>query len=77
MLASRKGKRNLDRKPCKRDGKASRRGLSDELVPVLLAADQSGSTVSAVLPSVCAAAIEVGPRPVLGRDALLVTRREH
>jgi transposase-like protein len=73
VLASRKGERNLDRKPRKRGGKASKRGLSDELVPVLVAVDRSGSTVSAVLPSVCAAAIEAVLRPVLGKDALLVT----
>src|SRR5664279_6447425 len=66
VLASRKGERNLDRKPRKRGGKASKRGLSDELVPVLVAVDRSGSTVSAVLPSVCAAAIEAVLRPVLG-----------
>lgn len=73
VLASRKGERKLDRKPRKRGGKASKRGLSDELVPVLVAADRSGSTVSAVLPSVCAIAIEAVLRPVLGKDALLVT----
>jgi hypothetical protein len=39
VLASRKGERNLDRKPRKRGGKASKRGLSDELVPVLVAVD--------------------------------------
>jgi transposase-like protein len=59
VLASRKGERNLDRKPRKRGGKASKRGLSDELVPVLVAVDRSGSTVSAVLPSVCAVALGV------------------
>jgi transposase-like protein len=73
LLASRKGERKLDRKPRKRGGKAFKRGLSSELVPVLVAADRSGSTFSAVLPSVCAAAIEAVLRPVLGKDVLLVT----
>ena len=73
VLASRKGERNLDRNPGKRGSKASKRGLSGELVPDLVAVDRSGSTVSAVLPSVCAAAIEAVLRPVLGKDALLVT----
>jgi transposase-like protein len=73
VLASRKGERKLDRKPRKRGGKASKRGLSDELVPVLVAVDRSGSTISAVLPSVCAAAIEAVLRPILGKDVLLVT----
>jgi hypothetical protein len=73
VLASRKGERKLDRKPRKRGGKASKRGVSDEQIPVLVAADRSGSTVSAVLSSVCAAAIEAVLRPVLDADALLVT----
>jgi transposase-like protein len=73
VLASRKGERKLDRKPRKRGGKAAKRGLSDEQVPVLVAADRSGTTVTAVLPAVRADAIEAVLRPVLGKDALLVT----
>ena len=73
VLASRKGERRLDRKPRKRGGKASKRGLSDEQIPILVAADRSGSTISAVLSSVCATAIETVLRPVLDADALLVT----
>jgi hypothetical protein len=42
-------------------------------VPVLMAADRSGTTVSAVLPSLCSAAITLVLAPVLGQDALLVT----
>ena len=38
------------RKARKRGGKATKRGLSDEQVPVLVATDRSGTTVSAVLP---------------------------
>ncbi len=73
VLASRKGDCNLDRKPRKRGGTASKRGLSDEQVPVLVAADRSGATVSAVLPSVSAAHIQAALEPVIGKDALLVT----
>lgn len=86
VLASRKGDRvwtrakdgkaapNLpDRKARKRGGKAKKRGLSDEQVPVLVAADRSGTTVSAVLPSVTADAIRAVLAPVLDKDALLVT----
>ena len=73
VLASRKGERKLDRKPRKRGGKASKRGLSDEQVPILVAADRSGATVSAVLSSVCGAAIAAVLRPVLDPDALPVT----
>ena len=38
VLSSRKGERNLDRKARRRGGKASKRGLSHEQVPVLVAA---------------------------------------
>ena len=62
-----------DRKPRKRGGKAKKRGLSDEQVPVLVAADRSGTTVSAVLPAVTADAIRAVLAPVLDKDALLVT----
>ena len=61
------------RKPRKRGGKASKRGLSDEQVPVLMAADRTGATVSAILPAVNADAIEDVLSPVLNKDALLVT----
>jgi len=86
ILASRKGDRAWkraeggkpapdlpDRKARKRGGKAKKRGLSDEQVPVLVAADRSGATVSAVLPAVMADAIRAVLAPVLDKDALLVT----
>lgn len=62
-----------DRKARKRGGKAKKRGLSDEQVAVLVAADRSGTTVSAVLPAVTADAIRAVLAPVLDKDALLVT----
>ncbi len=86
VLASRKGDRAWtrakdgkstptlpDRKARKRGGKAKKRGLSDEQVPVLVAADRSGATVSAVLPVVTADAIRAVLAPLLDKDALLVT----
>src|SRR5512147_2906031 len=54
-------------------GKASRRGLSSEQVPVLVAADRTGTTISAILPAVNADTIKDILAPVLGKDALLVT----
>ena len=39
-----------DRKARKRGGKAAKRGLSHEQVPVLVAADRSGTSVCTVLP---------------------------
>ena len=49
------------------------RGLSREQVPVLMAADRSGTTVSAVLPRVDAAALAAALDPVVAKDALLVS----
>lgn len=37
-----------ERKPRKRGGKATRRGLSSEQVPILVAADRTGATISAI-----------------------------
>lgn len=84
VLASRKGDRAWtmaregkaaapERKARKRGGKASKRGLSSEQVPVLVAADRSGATLSAVLPSVSAEALREVLAPVLDKDVLLVT----
>jgi transposase-like protein len=73
VLASRKGERDLGRKPRKRGGKAQKRGLSHEQVPVLVAADRSGATLSAVLPAVNAAALQEVLGPVIAKDALLVS----
>ncbi len=70
---SRKGARNLERKARRRGGKASKRGLSDEQVPVLVVADRSGATVSAVLPAVNADPLREVIAPVVAEDIVLVT----
>ena len=70
---SRKGDRHLDRPARKRGGKAAKRGLSREQVPVLVAADRSGTTLSAVLPELSAKAIQAVLEPAIDKDALLVT----
>jgi hypothetical protein len=62
-----------DRKARKRGGKAKKRGLSHELVPVLVAVDRSGTTISAVLSGANGEAIKAILEPVLSQDALLVT----
>ena len=49
-------------------GKAKKRGLSREQVPVLMAADRSGTTVSAVLPRVDAAALTAALDPVVAKS---------
>ena len=73
VLESRKGARNLERKTRRKGGKASKRGLSDEQVPVLVAADRSGATVSAVLPAVNADPLREVIAPVVDEDIVLVT----
>ena len=73
VLDSRKGDRQLDRPARKRGGKATKRGLSREQVPILVAADRSGTTLSAVLPEVSATAIQAVLEPAIDKDALLVT----
>ena len=51
ILESFKGKRSgMPRKPRKRGGKAAKRGLSAEQIPVIVARDRHGATTDAVLP---------------------------
>jgi len=73
VLESHKGARNLGRKARRRGGKASKRGLSDEQVPVLVAADRSGTTMGAVLPALNADSLQTAFEPVLEQDAILVS----
>ena len=73
VLTSRKGARKLDRKPRKRGGVAKKRGLSKEQVPILVAADRSGTTFTHVLPDTTAATIRTHLERSIDPDALLVT----
>jgi transposase-like protein len=58
VLESFKGLRSgLPRAARKRGGKASKRGLSAEQIPVMVARDRSGATTDAVLPRLNAASI--------------------
>ena len=58
ILESFKGKRsNLPRPARKRGGKAAKRGLSVEQIPIMVARDRSGATIDAVLPRLDAASI--------------------
>jgi transposase-like protein len=51
ILESYKGKRSdMPRAPRKRGGKAAKRGLSAEQIPVIVARDRNGATIDAVLP---------------------------
>jgi transposase-like protein len=49
FLASRKGERNIDRKPRKRGGSSKKRGISDDQVCVLVARDRTDNTVTDVV----------------------------
>ena len=73
VLESRKGERKLDRKPRRRGGKARKRGLSREQVPILVAADRGGETLSHTLPALNADNVKAVLKPVLAPDALLVS----
>lgn len=75
LLESDKGQKKLDRKPRKRGGKASKRGVSNEQICVLVARDRSGQTVDFVIgtgalekPELTAAL-----KPLLDTDVLLVS----
>ena len=74
FLRSYKGQRHgLGRAPRKRGGKAKRRGLSAEHVPVLIARDRTGSTANFVLESVTAKEVSTTLRPILPDDTVLCT----
>jgi len=73
FLKSFKGARKLDQPPRKRGGKASKPGLSDEQVPVLVLRDRSGATSDAVLENLQAASIHEALKPLTGSDAVLVS----
>ena len=73
VLESRKGERKLDRKPRRRGGKARKRGLSREQVPILVAADRAGETLSRTLPALNADSVKEALEPVVATDALLVS----
>jgi transposase-like protein len=58
ILESFKGKRGgLPRPPRERGGKAAKRGLSAEQIPVIVARDRTGATLDAVLPKLDAASL--------------------
>lgn len=73
LLRSRKGEQNLDRPARQRGGKASKPGVSHELVPILVAAARAGGIVCAVVPDSSAASVKAVLEPVLATDSILVT----
>ena len=71
FLESHKGEKSLDRPARKRGGKAKKRGLSSEQIPVLIIRDRSGATSDAILPTVSTAALSDVLTPLLDPDAIL------
>jgi transposase-like protein len=66
ILESFKGKRSdMPRSPRQRGGKAVKRGLSSEQIPVVVLRDRKGATFDAVLPRLSKAAIAAALRRVL------------
>lgn len=74
FLQSSKGSRELKRAPRKRGGKATKPGLSDEQVPVLIARDRdSKATTDAILPNRSAASILAVLKPIIQPRSVLVS----
>jgi len=73
FLKSFKGARKMSRAPRKRGGAASKRGASDEQVPVLVLRDRSGATADAVLENLKVAEIYRVLTPVVAKDTVLVS----
>ena len=74
FLLSFKGKRSgLDRAPRKRGGKAAKRGLSHEQVPVLVARDRAGATMDCVLKAMDMATLSAALKPFVTKDIVLCT----
>ena len=75
VLESHKGSRQLDRPPRKRGGKATKRGISNEQMCILVARDRSGQVIDAITGKGALTpgqlSTHLGPR--LARDVLLVT----
>ena len=74
FLLSFKGQRSgLGRKPRKRGGKASKPGMSNEQVAVLVARDRAGATMDYILPAINGTALSAALKPVLAKDVVLCT----
>lgn len=74
FLESFKGKRKgMPRAVRKRGGKASKRGLSDEQIPVLVARDRAGNTADFILEAVDKFHVWIALNPLLAQDCILCT----
>ncbi len=73
FLHSQKGTRKLDRPARKRGGKAKKRGLSAEQVPVLIARDRNKTTTDHILADRSMRSIATVLEPVVAKSAVLVS----
>jgi transposase-like protein len=77
FLESQKGKRQgLSRAPRKRGGKAGKRGLSEEQIPVLICRDRTGNTADFVLEKADKEHIGAVLKPLLAADVILCSDGE-
>lgn len=76
FLESHKGEKNLECKPRKRGGKASKRGISSEQKAVLIVRDRNGNTTDAVLEKSNQDTIAEVILPVVDEDALLCSDKK-
>jgi transposase-like protein len=75
LLESGKGKRNLGRAPRKRGGSATKRGICDEQICLLVERDRAGQTLDFVMGNgaLTKARLTAALKPKLATDALLVS----
>jgi transposase-like protein len=73
VLESQKGSRHLCRPARRRGGVATKRGLSNEQIPIMVARDRSGATHTEVLPEVTTASITASLDDLCAKDAALVS----
>lgn len=77
FLHSEKGSRKLKRPARKRGGKAAKRGLSSEQVPVLIARDRNKATTDEILSDRSERSISAALEPVVAKSAVLVSDGAH
>ncbi len=76
FLESEKGNHHLDRKPRKRGGKASQRGVSSEQTAVLVARDRNGNTIDAILFKSNQDTLAEVMVPIVDKDVLLCSDKK-
>ena len=76
FLESHKGERHLNRKPRKRGGSATQRGISSEQTAVLVARDRNGNTMDAILFKSNQKTLAEVMIPAIDTDALLCSDKK-